>query len=1207
MENSEQINEQEPVLDTHSGFDNNMEEQADKNLDGMEERRQEEPVRSAQFTHLHLHTQYSLLDGASNIDRMLEKAKKMNMSAIAMTDHGNMFGVPYFVKAAKKAGIKPIIGCEVYIAKDSRFEKKKVEGKHYYHLIILAKNKTGYHNLAKLVSRSFLEGFYYKPRIDKELLEELHEGLIVSSACLGGEIPQLIMQDKLDEAQKAVEWYKTLFGEDYYLELQNHNLPEQHRVNSALKVLGEKNNVKLIATNDVHFINREDREAHKILINLSTGLTLLEEQELIQKGKAKLSYTGEEFLKSEEEMLALFADYPEAVANTMEIAAKVEEYNIFRDVILPVFELPQGFEDQKTYLRHLTYEGAKIKYGEITDEITKRLEYELNIIETMGFEGYFLIVQDFIKAAKKMGVKVGPGRGSAAGSAVAYATDITNIDPIKYDLLFERFLNPERVTMPDVDVDFDDDGRDKVLQYVVNKYGKDHVAQLITFGKMGPKTAIRDVARVLSMPIPDADKLAKMIPDTPGMTFKKAYKEAKELADVRKSGTKEQIQVLELAEILEGSVRHTGKHACGVIIGPEALEEHIPLATAKDADLMVTQYDGKFIEDVGMLKMDFLGLKTLSIINDALEIIKKQYGKIIDIDMIPLDDSKTFELFQRGDTTAIFQFESPGMQKNLKELKPTDFEDLVAMNSLYRPGPMDFIPSYIKRKHGVEEIASLDPLVDTVLENTFGIMVYQEQIMKVGQLMGGFTLGQADILRRAMGKKKMDVMETMKLDFIKGAQQKGVEEKKARDVFKVMEKFAEYGFNRSHSAAYALIAYQTAYLKAHYPAALMAATLTHNLKDLDKITFFIKEAQRLDIPVLGPDINESEMKFTVNKKGEIRFGLVAIKNVGEKAVEKILQEKENAGDFQDFFDFVKRVDLKAVNKRSIESLAKAGAFDSFGMHRAQYFYQKDENSPLFLETVMRFGNQYQAEQNSLQNSLFGAALSELKVENPPPPDCSPWSETQKLDFEKQVTGFYISGHPLDKHKYVFDHFVSTDLETLRTRKSSFLNKTVYVAGMITSVSKRYTKKGDKYGVFSLEDFGQKYDFFLFSEEFLKNEHFLTVGQTVFLTLRVVKNKYNENINVNVSRFMLLSEVLDKLTSQIEVLIPLMSINDDMTDRLNRIIRENKGEIPVTFHVYSIFEKHLKVNFLSGNSKVSPFEFLKYLEKDLNLEFRLKKK
>ena len=1165
-------------------------------------------IERSQFVHLHLHTQYSLLDGASNIARLLDKAKRNKMSAVAITDHGNMFGVPDFIRKANEAGIKPIVGCEVYIAIEDRFSKKKINNKHYYHLILLAKNKIGYHNLAKLVSRAYLEGFYYKPRIDKELLKEFSEGLIVSSACLGGEIPQLIMQNRLKEAEEAILWYKSIFKEDYYLELQNHFLQKQQDVNKEILELSAITGVKCIATNDAHFINREDREAHNILIKLSTGSTIRDDEELERQGKKKkLLYTGEEYFKTEKEMFALFPNHPEVVSNTLEIADKVEEYSIFRDVILPIFSLPDGFTDPKKYLRHLTYEGAKKKYGEITNDIKERLDYELSIIEGMGFEGYFLIVQDLIKEALKMGVLVGPGRGSAAGSAVAYTTEITNIDPIKYDLLFERFLNPDRVSMPDIDIDFDDEGRDKVLKYVVDKYGKDHVAQMITFGTMGPKTAIRDVGRVLSMPIPDADKLAKMIPETAGTTFTKAYKESQDLSAVRKSGEKEQIKVLSLAETLEGSVRHTGKHACGVIIGPEALENHIPLAIAKDAELMVTQYDGHFVESVGMLKMDFLGLRTLSIINDTLKIIEKNYSKKININEIPLEDKKTFELFQKGQTVGIFQFESPGMQKNLKELKPTNFEDLIAMNSLYRPGPMEFIPSYIKRKHGIEKVEALDPLVDSVLENTFGIMVYQEQIMKVGQLMGGFTLGQADVLRRAMGKKKVKVMEEMKVDFIKGAKEKGVDEKKAKSVFSVMQKFAQYGFNRSHSAAYALIAFQTAYLKAHYPAALIAATLTHNLKDLEKITFFINEAQRMGIPVLGPEINESQMKFSVNKEGEIRFGLAAIKNVGEKAVQKIIEEREKGGDFENFYDFAKRVDLRAVNKRSIESLAKAGAFDSFDFHRAQYFYKIDENSPLFLETVMRFGNQYQTDKSSMQNSLFGDSLSEIQMEDPTPPTCNRWTEMEKLEAEKQVTGFYISGHPLDRYKLVFDNYVTTNLTKLREKRATFVNKTIHVAGMISAASQRYTKKGDRYGVFTLEDFGQSHDFFLFSENFMKYEHFLKEGEKVYLTLRVEKSKYNDNININITRFMILSEVLDKLTSRIDLLIPLMIIDHEFTDKLGIMLEEHKGNVPVRFHIENSFEKIMSVNLFGDNIKVNPSDFLDALSLDLRLDFNLIRK
>ena len=883
-----------------------------------------------EFTHLHVHTQYSILDGAANIDKLIAKAKGSGMKALAITDHGNMFGALKFFIAAKQAGIKPIIGCEAYVARTSRLEHKTKKDRSGHHLILLAKNKTGYSNLSRLTSLGYLEGFYYKPRIDKEILEKYSEGLICSTACLGGEVPAALMNGNEDAAEEAIGWFKRVFGEDFYLELQDHGRPEQAAVNEAMIRLAEKHRIKLIATNDVHYIEKEDFEAHKILISLNTGKELENEE--------GLSYTGEEYLKTPEEMAALFGDVPEALENTGEITAKIEDYDIFRSVILPHFPLPEGFDSEDDYLRHLSFAGAEKLYGEITPGIRERLDFELEVIKNMGFPGYFLIVQDFINKAREMGVTVGPGRGSAAGSAVAYCTGITNIDPIRYNLLFERFLNPERVTMPDIDVDFDDEGRDRVLKYVVEKYGENRVAQIITFGTMAARMAIRDVGRVLKLPLPDTDRLAKLVPEKPGISLRKAFRDVNELADIKSNGPELEKKTLIFAETLEGSARHTGTHACGVIIGSDDLINHVPLSTARDSILPVTQYEGKLVESVGMLKMDFLGLKTLSIIRTALENIRKRHDVEIDIDNLPLDDQKTFELYQRGDTVGTFQFESEGMRSYLKELKPTNIEDLIAMNALYRPGPMEFIPTYIARKHGREKTIYPHPLLEEILKPTFGIMVYQEQIMQTARIMGGFTLGKADLLRRAMGKKKKEIMEQQRALFVEGAGKKGIDKKKAGEIFTIMMEFANYGFNRSHSAAYSMIAYQTAYLKAHYPAEYMAAVLTHNLHDIKKITSFTEESKRRGIPVLGPDINESDLNFTVNARSEIRFGLAAVKNVGESAVKNIISEREANGPFRSIFDFAQRVNLRMVNKRSFEALAMSGAFDGFeNTHRAQYF------------------------------------------------------------------------------------------------------------------------------------------------------------------------------------------------------------------------------------------------------------------------------
>ena len=1035
------------------------------------------------------------------------------MKALAITDHGNMFGVIKFCNEAKKQDIKPIIGCEVYVAREGRTLKEKTRGKQYHHLILLAKNLTGYHNLSKLISLGYLEGFYYKPRVDKEILEKYNEGIIASSACLGGEVPQAFLTQGEEKAQEAIDWFKRVYKDDFYLELQNHGLPEQKTVNVALRKLAEKNGIKVIATNDVHYVNKEDFSAHDILVRLNTGTD-------INDVKESLKYTGEEFLKTPEEMADLFPDVPEAIANTQEIVDKIEDYSIFCKVILPMFPLPDGFESEDEYLRHLTYEGAKNVYPEITDEIRERLDFELGVIKTMKFPGYFLIVQDFINKAREMDVTVGPGRGSAAGSAVAFCTGITSIDPIKYNLIFERFLNPDRVNMPDIDVDFDDEGREKVLEYVVNKYGKQRVAQIVTFGTMAAKLAIRDVARVLKLPLPDADRLAKLVPDKPGITLKKAYQEVPELGQIKKHGEELERKTLQFAETLEGSARHTGTHACGVIIGRDDLINYLPLATAKDSKLMVTQYEGKLVESVGMLKMDFLGLKTLSIVNDAIKNIRRKHGVKINIDKIPLDDKKTYELYQRGDTIGTFQFESEGMRSYLKELKPTNLEDLIAMNALYRPGPMEFIPTYIRRKHKKEKVVYPHPMIEEILKPTFGIMVYQEQIMQVAQVMGGFKLSKADELRRAMGKKDMKVMEQQLALFVEGAAEKGIDGKMAEDIFHTMMEFAKYGFNRSHSAAYSVIAYQTAYLKAHYPAEYMAAVLTHNLSDIKKITFFIDECRRQNIQVMGPDVNESHLNFMVNEKGEIRFGLAGIKNVGENAALSIIDERDKTGPYHSIFDFTKRVNLKSVNKRSMESLAMAGAFDGFyDTHRAQYFFRENSDDTIFLEKIVKHANDFQTQQNASQGSLFGD-MTEIEVKDPELPKCAPWTKLEQLKNEKDVTGFYMSGHPLEDFKIEMDSFCNVSINDIKTNREQYKNKPVNFAGILTEVNHRTSKTGNPFATFTIEDFTDFDQFILFSEDYLKMKHFLVEGSSLFIRAQVQprNNKNRDQFEVRILKY-----------------------------------------------------------------------------------------
>ncbi|MCD4694775.1 MAG: DNA polymerase III subunit alpha [Bacteroidales bacterium] len=1150
-----------------------------------------------EFTHLHVHTQYSILDGASNIELLLKKTKEMGMNSLAITDHGNMYGVLKFFNAAKKAGVKPIIGCEVYIAKESRTKKEKTQGKHYYHLILLAKNKTGYHNLARLTSLGYLEGFYYRPRIDKEILEKYSEGIIASTACIGGEIPQSILNHGEEKAQEAIDWFMRVFKDDFYLELQNHSIPEQKTVNESLLKLANRNNLKVIATNDVHYINKEDYDAHDILIRLNTGSD-------INDKKDNLRYSGEEYLKSPDEMAALFPNIPEALANTQDIVAKVEDYNIHSDIILPTFPLPENFTSEDDYLRHLTYEGAKKYYPDLTDDIKERLDFELKVIKDMGFPGYFLIVQDFINIARKMDVAVGPGRGSAAGSAVAYCTGITSIDPIGYNLLFERFLNPERVSMPDIDVDFDDEGREKVLDYVVKKYGKEKVAQIVTFGTMAAKMAIRDVARVLKLPLPDADRLAKMVPERPGITLKQAFREVPELGDIRKNGNELEKKTLQFAETLEGSARHTGTHACGVIIGPDDLINHVPLATQKDSELAVTQYEGKLVELVGMLKMDFLGLKTLSILNDAIKNIQRRHSIKIDIEKIPLDDEKTYELYQRGDTIGTFQFESEGMRSYLKELKPTNIEDLIAMNALYRPGPMEFIPTFIKRKHGKEKVAYPHPLLEEILTPTFGIMVYQEQIMQTAQILGGFSLGKADILRRAMGKKKMDIMEAMKTEFVAGASEKGIEKNKAEEVFGTMQEFAKYGFNRSHSAAYSLIAYQTAYIKAHYPAEYMAAVLTHNLNDIKKITFFVDECLRQNIPVLGPDVNESHLNFMVNNKGEIRFGLAAIKNVGESAAESIISEREKKGPSTSIFDFTKRVNLKSVNKRSLESLAMAGAFDGFeNTHRAQYFYRDNSEDTIFLEKVVKFANDYQVQQNSAQASLFGDS-SEVEVQDPKMPECDPWAKIEQLKKEKEVTGFYMSGHPLEDFKVEIDNFCNVSITGLKNNKEKYKNKSVAFAGILTTVNHRTSKTGNPFATFTMEDFTDSDNYILFSEDYLKMKHFLVEGSSLLVKANITERKFkNGQLDIRISNIMLLSEALERNTREILITVPLSAITEDFVNKLDKITTNIPGNCKVKFQVTDPEDK-TEITLPAAKLMVAPAAFLKGIEGVEEVGFKL---
>ncbi len=1169
---------------------------------------QEKTFEESIFTHLHVHTQFSVLDGLSKIPDLIKKAKEDGMTAVAITDHGNMFGAKAFHVAATKEGIKPILGCEVYVARRSLDLKESKIDASGWHLVLLAKNRVGYENLLALVSKGWTEGYYYKPRVDKQTLREHHEGLIALTACLGGEIPDKIVHEGADKAEEALKEYLDIFGDDLYLELQRHKSgnPEMDRkvyddqvyVNKQLLLFSKKYAIKVVATNDSHFTNAEDADAHDRLLCIGTARYLDETN--------RLHYTRQEWFKTQQEMKQLFADVPESIINTQEVADKVETYELNRKPIMPEFEIPEAFKDADDYLRYLTLEGAKERYGEaVPEEVLERIDFELGTIKNMGFPGYFLIVWDFLKAARGMGVAVGPGRGSAAGSVVAYCLQITQIDPVKYHLLFERFLNPDRISMPDIDIDFDDDGRERVLHWVSQKYGKERVAHLITFGTMAAKSAIRDVARVQRLPLYEADRLAKLVPERPGITLQAAMKEVPELKQELEKGRPEISSVLKNALSLEGSVRNTGTHACGIIIARDRLDKYVPISTVKESVLeYATQYDGKYVEDVGLLKMDFLGLKTLSIIKEALENIKMSKGITVDIDHVPLDDEPTYRLYSNGETTGLFQFESDGMKKYLRELKPTRFEDLIAMNALYRPGPMAYIPNFIARKHGREKIEYDLPMMEDILKETYGITVYQEQVMLLSRTMAGFTRGQSDSLRKAMGKKKLAEMAKLKVEYLKGCQKNGIEKSKAEKVWKDWEEFAKYAFNKSHATCYSYVSYQTAYLKAHYPAEFMAAVLSRNLKAIDKITFFIKESKRMGIPVFGPDINESSRNFTVNKEGAIRFGLAAIKGVGSSAVEDIIGERKANGPFKNIFDLVKRVNLKSVNRRSLEALAKAGAFDSFGnMHRAQYFQKDNDNSPEFLEKIVRFGSKFQEKKNSTQVSLFGGENS-IEVNDPDVPACEHWSAPIQLRHEKEVTGFYISGHPLDDFETSIKYVCNTDVANLRNNQGAFKNKDVYFAGMVTQSVQKTTKNGAFFGIFSLEDFTGTIDLRLFSENYLRMKHMLVVGNNLFIKGRVEASRFNENkLNLNISQIMLLEDAMNKVIKKLTLIVDPENIDDKWIDNLFSMMNDYQGETEL-FVLLKEADKKRSMVLRSKLSKVDARLFLNHQQRINPVEIKL---
>jgi DNA polymerase III subunit alpha len=1137
------------------------------------------------FSHLHCHTQYSLLDGAANITSMYKKAQKDGMPAIAITDHGNMFGVFQFVaEASKFEGVKPIVGCEFYLV-ENRHEKTFTKDKKdkRFHQLFLAKNTEGYRNLSKMCSTGYIEGMYSKyPRIDKSLVLEYHKGLIATTCCLGASVPQAILRHGEDAGRKEFEWWLNIFQEDYYIELQRHALKEQILVNEVLVRFAKEYNVKIIASNDSHYVDREDANAHDILLCINTGekqstpkMDDVSMDDDANKKNARFAFPNDEFyFKTTSEMTALFKDIPEAIDNTNEIVGKVEHLKLKQDIMLPNFVIPSDFKTQDDYLYDLTYKGAQERYKDITAEVKERLDFELFTIRTMGFAGYFLIVADFIKAGRDLGVLIGPGRGSAAGSAVAYCIGITNIDPIKYNLLFERFLNPDRKSMPDIDTDFDDEGRQKVIDYVVEKYGKKQVAQIVTYGTMAAKMSIKDVARVMDLPLNEANAMAKLVSDKPGIKLNRLLKgalsgdggltdkeglasedieNAKQLREILADTTDPRSKVLKEALILEGSVRGTGVHAAGIIIAPTDLTDIIPVATAKDSDLLLTQFEGNVIEDSGVIKMDFLGLKTLTIIRDALKLIKQNHNISIDIDYIPLDDKKTYELYQKGETNATFQFESVGMQKYLKELKPDKFDELIAMNALYRPGPIAYIPNFINRKWGREKVVYDLPAMEEYLGDTYGICVYQEQIMLLSQKLANFTKGDADVLRKAMGKKQIAVLNKMKAQFMQGCEKNGHPLSICEKVWTDWEAFASYAFNKSHSTCYALVAYQTAYLKAHYPAEYMAAVLTNNMSNIDKITFFMEECKNMNLAVKGPDVNESNVRFAVNEKSDVRFALSAIKGVGEAAVESLIEERQRGGKFQDLFDFVRRVNLRTVSKKVIESLAQAGAFDSFGLSRATFFAPSDKYDS-FIEHLLKYGQGYQQQKNSSVNSLFGEAASDTMMTTPAIPKVEEWNLIQKLNYEKDCVGIYLSGHPLDDFKMEMG-FANTTLEKIADIRGQKIKLAVFVS----AAQQRVAQNGNPWGFFTIQDYSGSYEFRLFKENYARFAPILQVGASVFIEGEMRTRFNSEEYELNIKEVRFLGGLSEDLTESITVMIPIEQISHQMIEDLDVICKKHKGK------------------------------------------------
>ena len=1213
------------------------------------------------FVHLHVHTQYSILDGQASIGGLFERAKELGMPALAITDHGNMYGVKEFLKVAKKyPEIKPIIGCEVYVTRHYDHKLKDKDHRGYYHLILLAKNYNGYKNLMKIVSTGHIEGKYYdKPRVSHEIVEKYSEGLVCCSACIAGEVPRAIIAGDMEAAEKAIQWHKKVFGDDFYLEVQQHKteIPGQsqevyeHQVvaNEGIFALAEKTGTKVVATNDVHFVRKEDGPAHDRLICLTTN-TFVDDPE-------RMRYTQQEYLKSEDEMLDMFYKHPETLSNTLEVAEKIESFKIDKDPILPKFDLPEVFMaeidtylekykhiidvgrcDPKgndrgveftysvAYLCHLTYEGARMRYGDVLDEVrAERIEFELKTICSMGFPDYFLIVQDFIAAARSEGISVGPGRGSAAGSAVAYCLKITNIDPIKYDLLFERFLNPDRINMPDVDIDFDDDGRYRVFQYIEEKYGKDHISHVITYGTMAAKSAIKDVARVSRMSIEESNRLTKLVPDKPfeieeldengkpviGEDGKKKKKEIKpklgnciryhDLKQEMENGNEQVKEVLTYAEKLEGCIRQTGVHACAMIIGRGNLTEYIPISIANDKltgeEVWVSQYDGHYIEEVGMLKMDFLGLRTLSIIKECQANIKKRHGIEFDIEKIPIDDPETYALYSRGDTTSVFQFESPGMKEWLIKLQPTRFEDLIAMNALYRPGPMDYIPSFVERKQGREPITYALPGMEEILQDTYGITVYQEQVMLLSRKLAGFTRGQADTLRKAMGKKIIDLLNSLKDIFLEGGEKNGHPKEVLEKIWKDWEEFAKYAFNKSHATCYAWVSYQTGWLKAHYPAEFQAANLTKNLSNMDEIKKIMDDCKKNGIKVLNPDINESDARFTVNKQGEIRFGLGGIKGFGDNIVRAILAEREENGLFADIYDFVERMS-GMVNRKAFEALLHSGAFDSFGISRKQ-FVLPCKGGDIFLDTLIRYGELYKKDSMESAVSLFGE-VEELKPERPEiPPMTGDEDVLEKLQFEKELVGMYLSSHPLDQYEFELENFTTCPIGELEALindcDSKKIKQKANIAGFIISTQQMTTKTGRPWSKTVIEDYSGSYEIALFGKDHENFMSYMQLHSAIFIEGEIEEKYYikpeekaqgkTSPYAFKVKKIMLLGNVTDTYVKGFAIKISTPMLTPEFRDRLVKMIKRNKGNVPLSMFLHDP-EKGWNIEFLSRKFRVA---------------------